>query len=200
MCVTSQTKRMNQTNKKIGKDNQMEITKSQAISVFKALKFNSADKWDVKKLQGKLKKLPILAEGIKVSAEMKPRIKKLCDLVKKGKKISVVDPATAKSDAKLDKDIKKSKASKKESKKAKVKKAKKAKTPRYNRISSVVAVLKNRKKITTEELIVAADKDYIANGGSGNPKESQYAVNKVLATLTAWGAVKMDENTVCRAA
>jgi len=178
----------------------IEITKSQAISVFKALNFNTADKWDAKKLQGKLKKLPTLAEGVKVSAKMKPRIKKLCDLVKKGKKISVVDPATAKSDVKLDKDINKSKAGKKKTKKDQAKKAKKAKTPRYNRISSVVSVLKTRKKITVEELIIAADKDYIANNGSGNPKESQYAVNKVLATLTAWGAVKMDENTVLRAA
>lgn len=177
-----------------------ELTRKQAISVFKALGLNTAPKWDAKKLQDKLKKLPTLAEGVKLEPKMKARVKKLCALVDKGKKILVVDPAMAEADAKLEKDIKSSKASKKKSKKIKAKKAKKAKTPRYNRISSVVAVLKNRKKITTEELIIAADKDYIANGGSGNPKESQYAVNKVLATLVAWGAVKMDENTVCRAA
>ena len=174
----------------------MELKKNQAISVFKALGLNSAEKWPTEKLQAKFKNLPALAEGVKLTAKMKSRVKKLCGLVEKGKKITVVDPATAKSDKKLEKAVKKSKASKK----GKGKKAKKAKTPRYNRISSVVAVLKNRKRITVEELIIAADKDYIANDGSGNPKESQYAVNKVLATLIAWGTIKMDENNVCRAA
>ena len=81
----------------------MKVSRKAALSLFGALGFKTAKRWDAKKMESKIAQLPELVAGAKLTGNMKIGVKKILAELKKGNKVEVI----AKEDTKIDKQAKK---------------------------------------------------------------------------------------------
>lgn len=109
------------------------------------------------------------------------------------------DGATEEKEEKKEKPAAKAKpkAKAKAKPKAKPKEKEKAKpkekpAPRYTRMDSCVDALKDKKVKTISDAIKTADDFYVEEGGTGNEKESRWAMNNTIKVLVAWEAIEVD--------
>jgi len=137
------------------------IENLQAIEIFEALGFKTANKWTAARLESKLKNLKSLAEGTEVSSEIQKMINSILKTQKADKVVKVIDVENAAEDKKLEKEVKaagKRAKTKKEEKKSKGKKEKKVKVKKEKKektetIKSKLFAALRKKPKTHQQLI-----------------------------------------------
>ena len=83
----------------------MKVSRKAALSLFGALGFKTAKRWDAKKIESKIAQLPELVAGAKLTDNMKIGVKKILAELKAGRKVEVIAKEDVGIDKKLKKDI-----------------------------------------------------------------------------------------------
>lgn len=169
----------------------LKVEKTKAVSLFMALGFKTASKWDAKKLHEKINAIEE-APAEPLDDEV---LDGLLDEILGSDVIEIIDeekPAKAK-DEDEDEEEKPAKKSKKAAKKEK--KAKKEKVKRFCRIDSLCNVLKNlpKKGTTAEDIAKTANEKYVSNGGDDNEKQSLHHLHVILPALINFQLVVKNE-------
>ena len=118
----------------------MKVSRKAALSLFGALGFKTAKRWDAKKMESKIAQLPELVAGTKLTGNMKIGVKKILAELKKGNKVEVI----AKEDTKIDKQAKKEVEA--AAKRAKVKKEEKRNKDKKDKKKKAKIVSGGKKK------------------------------------------------------
>lgn len=68
-----------------------QVSLTRARKIFIALGFGTAGSWNEAKLTKKIQKLPDLADGVKLEPKMQKRVNTICNWLKDGKKVVVIN-------------------------------------------------------------------------------------------------------------
>lgn len=148
----------------------MKVSRKNAVTLFKAMDFKTADKWSVARLQTKINKLPDLCEGVKLKQNLQSKLDEICKVLNKGGTVTVFDSADKAGDKARDKDVKD--AGKREAtRKTEAKKKKKSKAK-----SEVKKEAKKEKDKSSAKKAVKADKKTSGKDTLGFRLGSQAAV------------------------
>lgn len=109
-----------------------QVSLTRARKIFQALGFKTAGNWNEVRLTKKIQNLPDLAEGAKLDDKMQKRVNTICNAIKAGKKVVVINLEDVAVDKKrasyVEETVKRDTEKKKEKKAAKEKKTKKKST------------------------------------------------------------------------
>jgi hypothetical protein len=98
-----------------------QVSLTRARKIFEALGYKTANNWSDVQLTKKIQKLPDLAEGAKLNTKMQKRVNIICNALKKGKKVVVVDLEDVAAGKKRAEDVEKAAKERTKEKKAKAK-------------------------------------------------------------------------------
>jgi outer membrane biosynthesis protein TonB len=183
----------------------LKVEKAKAVSLFMALGFKTASKWDAKKLHEKINAIEE-APAEPLDDEV---LDGLLDEILGSDVIEIIDeekPAKAK-DEDEDEEEKPAKKSKKAAKKekkakkekpAKVVKEKKEKIKHVQHVVTSVDVLKNMKKsgMTFEELVQASKDLYVKHGGQPNENCAAYSGRQAVLVMERLGLISVEGNKI----
>ena len=170
----------------------LKVEKAKAVSLFMALGFKTAGKWDAKKLQ---EKINIIEEAPAEPLEDKV-LDELLDEILGSDVVKIIDDEDEDEDDEPKKD--EPKKEKKVAKKAAKVEKKAKKENRLTRIQSTIDVLKKLKKsgLTMEEVFDASDEAIVRSGGDSNKKEAAYSARLAIQAIERWGEIAVSDGKV----
>ena len=150
------------------------VTKNRAIKIFEALGFQTADKWDVARLQKKLVKLSTLVDGANLDSKTQKRVNEILRAQKAGRKVAVIDPNDAAADKQREKKVEDAAKREKERKAEKRSKtAKKEKAVVKKKAKEGKAAKKQEKRIAEK-----VDTDKFGSRKGSNPAKINAVLSK----------------------